>query len=170
MRKSHENCSGDIWRKMFVLDDGYSWVVVERGGIGQKGTLFRVDEETEYMRRQSREEMRVSEWFLEKEKGRFLEYDEGADYMALVRYVEKKKVEKGKKNVYLEKIERESIELVKLQCERLEARKLEERRIEERMLEERKLEMELSRRSLTMRGWSGRCEGSAGSERKGSGN
>jgi hypothetical protein len=125
VRKSHEACKEEVWRKMFVLDDGYSWVLVKSGGKGKKGVLYRVDEETECMRRQSREEMTVSKWFLEKARGRLLEYGEEADYMAVLRYVEKERVRERKENRYRERIEWESVELTRLQQARLEKERIE---------------------------------------------
>jgi hypothetical protein len=123
MGRTYDDCEREIWRKMFVLDDGYSWVEVGGRGKGKMHVLFRVDDETQCMKQQSKEEMKVSQWYLEREKGRFLEHDENADYMPIVRYVQKQKIEK--RNDYLERIERESAELVKFQIERLKRRGLE---------------------------------------------
>jgi len=138
IRKSHEGCEREIWRKMFALDDGYSWVEVGKKGKGKKGAMFMVDDETECMRRQSKEEMRVSEWNLGREKGRFLEYDEKVDYMSLVRYFQKEKVEVKKGETYLERIERESAERAKLELERLEEEKLEKEWAEKMILMDKK--------------------------------
>jgi hypothetical protein len=63
MRRTHEGCKREIWRNMFVLDDGYSWVEVGRLGKGKMHVMFRVDDETQCMRRQSKEEMKVSQWY-----------------------------------------------------------------------------------------------------------
>jgi hypothetical protein len=116
MKRSHEKCAGEIWRKFFVLDDGHSWVLVGNAG---KGALFRVDEETECMRRQCMEEVRVSKWHLEREEGRFLECDETAEYMPLVRYFQKETVAKERENVYQEMIQMKSVEFEKLEWERV---------------------------------------------------
>lgn len=115
MRRSHEDCERNMGRKMFVLDDGYSWVEIGRFGKEKMDVLFTVDQKTECMRRQSKEEMKVSNWYLGREKGRVLECDEEAKYMSVVRYFQKEEcsVESGKKNV-------DSAELVKLDLTRLE--------------------------------------------------
>ncbi|PMD39123.1 hypothetical protein L207DRAFT_513608 [Hyaloscypha variabilis F] len=122
MRRRHEGCEKEVWREMFVLDDGYSWVQVEKFGKGKRNILYRVDDETQSMRRQSTEEMKVSMWYLEREKGRFLEYDERAEYMSLVRYIQKVKVDEEREvkkgHAYIRKIEKESAE--RLVEERLE--------------------------------------------------
>jgi hypothetical protein len=97
MRNSHENCERRTWRKMFVLDEGYSWVEIGKTGKEKHGALFRVDEKTDCMRRQCSEEVRVSKWYLKRENGRFLECDETAGYMALVRYFQKETVVKEKR-------------------------------------------------------------------------
>ena len=111
LSKSHEGCEKQVWRKMFVLDDGYSWIEVGQLGKG-KDVFYRVDDETQCMTRQSKEEIRVSLWYLERENGRFLEYDEKADYMSLVRYLQRENVEGSVKKgeAYTRKIENESAE------------------------------------------------------------
>ncbi|KAE9372307.1 hypothetical protein N431DRAFT_504755 [Stipitochalara longipes BDJ] len=128
MKKSHEDCGKEIWRKMFALDDGYSWVEVGKLGNGKKSVLYRVDGETECMRRQSKEEMIVSMWHLERENGRFLECDESAGYMSLVRYIQEKskdekQVNKGEADE--REIEKESAKRTKLESERVEEERLE---------------------------------------------
>ena len=142
MRRSHEGCEREIWRKMFALDDGYSWVEVGRLGRRKGDGLFRVDDETECMRRQSKEEVRVSEWYLEREKERFLEDDEEADYMALVRYFQKEKCDVKNGGVYLE---RKRAELAKLEFGKLEEERLEEEWAEKMALQEEKLVMRFVR-------------------------
>jgi hypothetical protein len=133
MRRRHEDCERNYGRKMFVLDDGYSWVEIGRFGREKMDVLFTVDETTECMRRQSKAETKVSNWLLEREKGRVLEYDEEARYMSLVRYFQKEEcgVELGKKKL-------ESAELVKLQLTRHEHEK---EWAEKEMLEEERLKI-----------------------------
>jgi hypothetical protein len=91
MKRSHEACGRAVWRKMFALDDGYSWVEVGRLGRRNGNGLFRVDDETACMRKQSKEEMRDGQRRLERERGRFLEDNKEADYMSLLRYLQKEK-------------------------------------------------------------------------------
>jgi hypothetical protein len=142
MRRSHEGCEREIWRKMFALDDGYSWAEVGRLERRKGNGLFRVDDETEYMRRQSKEEVRVSEWCLERAKERFLEDDEEADYMSLVRYFQKEKCDANNGGVYLE---RKSAELAKLEFGKLEEERLEEEWAEKMARQEEKLAMKFVR-------------------------
>jgi hypothetical protein len=138
MRKSHEGCERKIRRKMFVLDDGHSWVEVGKFGKGKIDVLFTVDTETECMRRQSKEEKRASNLRLERERGRFLECDEKGGYMSLVRYFQEEKHEVGLGKTYPEMLERESAELVKLEIVRLDHERDEE---EKWMLEKRMPEL-----------------------------
>jgi hypothetical protein len=141
MRRSHEGCEKEIWRKMFALDDGYSWVEVGRLGRRKGNGLFGVDDETGCMR-QSKEEVRVSEWYLEREKERFLEDDKEADYMSLVRYCQKEKCDVKNGGVYLE---RKRAELAKLEFGKLEEERLEEEWAEKMALQEEKLVMRFVR-------------------------
>jgi len=79
-----------------VLDDGESWVVVRDMKLGKRekrrkweddGRLFCLDEH-DHLRRQTPKEEMFSRVGLEAVKGRILEYDENADYMSVVRYVQ----------------------------------------------------------------------------------
>jgi hypothetical protein len=82
-------------RKLFVLDDGESYVVVARHPNwrlfkkDRPEILFCVDAESEMIRRQTVQELEANRAKLEKAKPRFLFDDEDANYMPLVRYLER---------------------------------------------------------------------------------
>ncbi len=126
-----------------MLDDGYSWVEIGRFGKEKMDVLFTVDEKTECMRRQSKAETKVSNWYLGREKGRVLECDEEAKYMSVVRYFQNEGcgVKLGGKHM-------ESAELVKLELTRHEYKKewaekgmLEEERPQIKHVNARKVEI-----------------------------
>lgn len=143
MRSSHEPCEKQTWRKMFALDDGYSWVEVGMFRKRKGNAMFRVDDETQCMRRQSKEEVKVSTWYLEREMGRFLECDVNTDYMSLVRYVQKKKVEVKKGELYLDKIERQSAQRAKLESGRLQEDGLEKQWVKQMTAMEERIRIKL---------------------------
>jgi hypothetical protein len=96
MEKDPMICGKPVWRKVFALDDGESYVVAA-GHLGWKrfvkdgsGILYCVDEESEIIRGQTVKEVELSRRNLGKAKPRFLVNDDAANYMPVVRYLEGK--------------------------------------------------------------------------------
>lgn len=99
MEKNPEKCGRTVKRKLFCLDDGFSWVIVSRRypGLVRKADthLYVVEEETGHMRRQTIEEVARHRSLLEDARlagPRTLEAAEGdgeVDYMVVIRYLQK---------------------------------------------------------------------------------
>jgi hypothetical protein len=96
MEKDPKICGKPVWRKLFALDDGESYVVVA-GHLSWKRfkkdgseILYCVDKESEMIRRQTVKEVELSRRNLEKAKPRFLVSDDAANDMPVVRYLEGK--------------------------------------------------------------------------------
>jgi hypothetical protein len=96
MEKDPTKCGKPVWRKLFALDDGETYVVVAGHGRWRQSKkdgseiLYCVDEESEMIRRQTVKEVELSRRNLEKAKPRFLANDDGANYMPVVRYLDGK--------------------------------------------------------------------------------
>jgi hypothetical protein len=96
MEKDPTKCGKPVWRKLFALDDGETYVVVAGHGRWRRSKkdgseiLYCVDEESEMIRRQTVKEVELSRRNLEKAKPRFLANDDGANYMPVVRYLDGK--------------------------------------------------------------------------------
>jgi hypothetical protein len=95
MEKDPMKCGKPVWKKLFALDDGETYVVVagrlswKRSKKDGSEVLYRIDQELEMIRRQTVKELEKSRMDLAKAKPRFL-VDDGANYMPVVRYLEGK--------------------------------------------------------------------------------
>jgi hypothetical protein len=93
MKKGPMTCGKLVWRKLFMLDDGETYVVVtsrrrwRRSKKDGSDILYCVDEESEMIRKQTVKEVKLSRRNLENANPRFLTNDDSADYLPVVRYL-----------------------------------------------------------------------------------
>ncbi|PBP27921.1 hypothetical protein BUE80_DR001144 [Diplocarpon rosae] len=99
MEKDMTVCGKQIQRTFFCLDDGISWVVVGdvKHGISAKRKaraykageecLYKIDEDSGHIRRQSVIETRESEMRLVERAGEFLIADEKEGYVSVLKYL-----------------------------------------------------------------------------------